>query len=70
MMNLSQAIPTSKRVEQALLQYVQWIRTHQEQFWSIFGTLSAALLLVFFMMTTLSMVKMHGMGLSMPKDGR
>jgi outer membrane protein assembly factor BamD (BamD/ComL family) len=49
MANTSETTPLSKRFEQAVLQYVQWIRTHQEQFWSIFGTVAAALILVVFM---------------------
>ena len=46
--------PTSKaqgsaRLEQTLIQYVQWIRTHQEQFWAISGTVAGAVLIVVFM---------------------
>jgi tetratricopeptide (TPR) repeat protein len=37
------------RFEQTLLQYVQWVRTHQEQFWAISGTIAGAALLVVFM---------------------
>src|SRR4029077_6165929 len=40
---------TRTRLEQSIQQAVHWIRTHQEQFWSITGTAAVALVLVGFM---------------------
>src|SRR5882724_11518335 len=39
----------SSKVERVLVEYVQWIRTHQEQFWAISGTVAGAALIVAFM---------------------
>ena len=48
---LNRAVRTPHRWEEVLRGYIEWIRGHQEQFWAMAGTLAAAVLLVFFMVS-------------------
>jgi outer membrane protein assembly factor BamD (BamD/ComL family) len=40
---------STPKLEKVLTQWVSWIRTHQEQFWAISGSLVAAIVIVVFM---------------------
>src|SRR5689334_4309556 len=50
MQTTSTSISSTTRLEHAVQHSIQWIRTHQEQFWAISGTVAGAVFLIIFMM--------------------